>query len=98
MSISSARCWSAVSVLLDGQSMFATVATHTPRISRSIGGGAESTGGTIGEVGPLPLHAARRSALLAARSLEVEAGRMLEAGAPEAYVATDNMPDGFAFL
>src|SRR6476646_7645190 len=42
MSVSSPRCWSGDSPDRDGQSMFATVATHNPRISRAIGGRAVS--------------------------------------------------------
>src|SRR5262245_8518545 len=61
MSVSSVRCASALRLERDGQSMFATVATQTPRISRAIGGGAVSAGaGTAGpeiSVGPLA-HAA----------------------------------------
>ena len=45
MSTNSARCCSAVSVARVGQSMFATVATHTPRISRWISGADGSVGG-----------------------------------------------------
>jgi hypothetical protein len=45
MSISSARCRSAVRFALLGQSMFATVAIHSPRISRASGLNAVSAGG-----------------------------------------------------
>src|SRR5687768_11545084 len=44
---SSARCWSAESADRDGQSMFATVATHRPRISRTMAGGVVP-GSTVG--------------------------------------------------
>src|SRR5438128_5002498 len=44
MSISSARCRSALSVSFDGQLMLRTVATQRPRISRARGRGISSLG------------------------------------------------------
>src|SRR5688572_13645193 len=48
MSVSSRRCWSAVSVFFEGQSMLRTVATQMPRISRPTAGASRGVGAVDG--------------------------------------------------
>src|SRR5438067_7073252 len=74
-SLSSVRCESADSVLLDGQSMLATVAIHTPRASRvSVGGvvsGSVAPGAVIPPASP-QAAAAQSTTAPARRALSLE--------------------------
>jgi hypothetical protein len=76
MLTSSARCCSADKLDLDGQSMFATVATQSPRVSRWSAGGLVSgvmTGGFV--MSFAREHAARRQLASAHRRGRVMRGK-----------------------